>query len=133
MWNFIAEEDPRDPYSFKALTKFQKERKQVVVLSLIQDSIDYSIFHYIEEADTPKRAWDILKEVFSEEPTTEDDDFASHAKHQEDSQEDCVFEAVSDQISPTKIVGPVMFVDDSEIKLVNIAMSSDVSDNLSKQ
>ena len=51
-------------------------------MSHIQESIDYSLFHYIVEADTPKRAWDALKEVFSEEPTVKEDYFASQAKHQ---------------------------------------------------
>ena len=68
MWHFIVEEDPRDPYSFKALTEFQKERRQVVALCIIQDTIDDSLFHYIVKANTPKRAWNILKEVFSEDP-----------------------------------------------------------------
>ena len=81
LWHFIVEEDPRDSESFKSLTEFQKERKQVVALCLIQDIIDYSLFHYIVEADTPKRACNILKEVFSEEPVVEESDFASHAKH----------------------------------------------------
>ena len=83
LWHFIVEEDPRDPDSFKALTKFHKERSQVVSLCLIQDSIDYSLFHYIVEVDAPKSAWNIIKEVFSEEPVVEESDFASHAKHQE--------------------------------------------------
>ena len=63
------------------MTEFEKEKRQVVALCLIQDSIDYSLFHYIVEADTPKRAWDTLKEVFSEESTIEEDDFVSQAKH----------------------------------------------------
>ena len=83
MWNFVVEGDPIDPEAFKALTEFQKDRRKVISLSLIQDSIDYSIFHYIAEAYTPKRAWDILKEVFSEELVVEEGDFASHAKHEE--------------------------------------------------
>ena len=82
LWHFIVEEDPRDPDSFKALNGFQKERRQVVSLCLIQNNIDYSLFHYIVEANTPKRAWGILKEAFSEELNVEEDDFASHAKHQ---------------------------------------------------
>ena len=53
LWHFIVEEDLRDPYSFKALIEFQKERRQVVALCLIQKSIDYSLFHYIVEVDTP--------------------------------------------------------------------------------
>ena len=65
-WHFLVEEDPNDPDAFKALSDFQKDRSQVVSLSLIQGNIYYSIFHYIAEAYTPKRAWDILKEVFSE-------------------------------------------------------------------
>ena len=83
LWHFIVEEDPIDPEKFNALTEFEKERRQVVALCLIHDSIDYSLFHYIVEADTPKRAWDTLKEVFSEEPTVEEDDFVSQAEHQE--------------------------------------------------
>ena len=35
LWHFIVEEDPRAPYSFKALIEFQKERRQVVSLCLI--------------------------------------------------------------------------------------------------
>ena len=61
LWHFIVEEDPIDPEKFNALTEFEKERRQVVALCLIQDNIDYSLFQYIVEADTPKRAWDILK------------------------------------------------------------------------
>ena len=107
--------------------KFEKERRQVIALCLIQDSIDYSLFHCIVEADTPKRAWDTLKEVFSEQLTTEEDDFVSQAEHQEshtkveDSQDDCVdcvYEAATDDVIPTKVVDPIMFVDDTEIKPV---------------
>ena len=65
-----------------------------MALCLIQDSIDYSLFHYIVEADTPKKAWDTLKEVFSEEPTVEE----SHPEV-EDSQNDCVYE---DHVIPAK-------------------------------
>ena len=79
--HFIVEEDPRDPDSFNSMTEFQKERRQVVALHLIQDSIDYSLFHYIIEVDTPKRAWNIQKEVFSKERVVEESDFASHKKH----------------------------------------------------
>ena len=61
LWHFIAEEDPIDLYSFKTLTEFQKERRQVVSLCLIQDNIDDSLFHYVTEVDTPKRAWNIQK------------------------------------------------------------------------
>ena len=61
LWHFIAEKDPIDPEKFHALTDFEKERRQVVALCLIQDSIDYSLFHYIVEVHTPKRAWDTLK------------------------------------------------------------------------
>ena len=43
------------------LTEFEKERRQIVALCLIQDSIDYFLFHYIVEADAPKRAWNILE------------------------------------------------------------------------
>ena len=35
MWNFIVEEDLRDPYSFKDLTEFQKERRKFVSLCLM--------------------------------------------------------------------------------------------------
>ena len=106
MWHFIVEEDPRDPDSFKALTKFQKERRQVVSLCLIHDSIDYSLFHYIVETDAPKRAWNILKEVFSEELVVEESDFENHAKNQEShseveySQEDFDYEATNDHVIP---------------------------------
>ena len=50
-----------------------------------------------------------MKEVFSEEePAIEEDDFESHAKHEEshseveDSQDDCVYEAESDHVNPNK-------------------------------
>ena len=69
LWHFIVEEDPIDPENFNALTEFEKERRKIVSLTLIQDIIDDSLFHYIVEVDTPKRAWDTLKEAFSEEPT----------------------------------------------------------------
>ena len=49
---------------------------------------------------------------------------------EEYNKEELVFEAVSDQVNPTKIIGPVMFVDDSEIKPINVAMFSDVSGSL---
>ena len=61
MWHFIVEEYPRYLYSFKALTYFQKERRQVVALCVIQDSIDYSLFHDIVDADTPKNKMDYTK------------------------------------------------------------------------
>ena len=136
MWHFIVEEDPRDPYSFKAWIEFQKERRKGVSLCIIQEIIDYSLFHYIVEADTPKRAWNILKEVFSEEPVVEEDDFASYAKHQEshseveDSQDDYVYEAASDHVNPKNIVDLVVFVDDSEKKPANVTVLIDVSDSL---
>ena len=44
LWHFIVEGDPIDPEKFHALTEFEKERRQVVALCLIQDSIDYSYF-----------------------------------------------------------------------------------------
>ena len=47
LWHFVVEEDLIDPEASKALTEFKKDRRQVVSLSLIQDSIGYSIFHYI--------------------------------------------------------------------------------------
>ena len=59
LWHFIAEEDPIDLEKFNALTEFEKERRKVVALCLIQDNIDYSLFHYIIEANTAKRAWNI--------------------------------------------------------------------------
>ena len=43
-------------------------------------------------------------------------------------QEDFVYEAPSDHVSPAKIVDPVVFVDDS--KHVNVAVPSDMSDCL---
>ena len=61
MWHFIVEEDPRDSDSFKSLTYFQKERRQLVLLCVIQDSIDYSLFHDIVEVDTPKNKIDYTK------------------------------------------------------------------------
>ena len=67
MWHFIVEEEPIDPEKFNALIELEKERRQVVSLCLIHVSIDYSLFHYTAKADTPKRAWNILEEVFSEE------------------------------------------------------------------
>ena len=51
-----------------------------MALCLIQDSIDYSLFHYIVGDDTPKRWWNILKEVFNEDLVVE---VESHAKHEE--------------------------------------------------
>ena len=117
----------------------KKKGRQVVALCLIQDNIDYSLFHYIVEADTPKRAWDTLKEVFSEEPTVEEDDSVSQTEHQEshteveDSQDDCVKEATSDQVIPAKDVDPVMFDDDSESKPVTAVVLNDVSDSLFEQ
>ena len=51
----------------------------------------------------------------------------------EDSQDDCVYEETTDDAIPTKVVDPIMFVDDSEIKPVNVDMSSDVSNSLSEQ
>ena len=81
LWHFIVEEDPIEPEKCNSLTEFEKERRQVVSLCLIWDNINYSLFHYIVEVDTPKRAWDTMKEVFSDEPTVEEDDFVSQAKH----------------------------------------------------
>ena len=139
MWHFIAEEDPIDAEKFNALIEFEKERRQVVALCLIQDCIDYSLFHYIVEADTPKRAWDTLKEVFSEEPTVEENDSVSQAEHQEsrieveDSQDDYVKEAASDQVILAKDVDPVMFNEDNEGKHVTAAVLNDVSDSLFEQ
>ena len=94
-----------------------------------RESLDYSLFHYIVEVDTPKRAWNILKEVFSEERVVEEDDIARHTKYQEshseveDSQEDCVY--------ATTNVDRVIF--DSENKIVNVAVLSDVSGSLYEQ
>ena len=48
----------------------------------------------------------------------------------EDNQEDFVYEVVDDHVIPTNIVDLVMFVDDNEIKPVNVSMSSDVSDSI---
>ena len=103
------------------------------------DNINYSLFHYIVEADTPKRAWDTLKEVFIEEPTVEEYDFVSRAKHQEshteveDSQDDSVYEAASDHVIPANDIDRVMFDDDSENKPVTAAVLNDVSDSLFEQ
>ena len=47
LWHFLVEDNLIDLETFNALTEFEKERRQVVSLSLIQDSIGYSIFHYI--------------------------------------------------------------------------------------
>ena len=123
MWHFIAEEDPIDPKKINALIEFKKERRKVVALCLIQDSIDYSIFHYIVEADTPKRARDTLKEVFSEE---------SHSEV-EDSQDDYVYEVASDHVIPANDVDLVMFDDDRESKPVTATVLNNVSNSLSEQ
>ena len=61
LWHFIVEEYPIDLDSFKALKYFQKERRQVVALCVIQDSIDYLLFHDIVEVDTPKKKIDYTK------------------------------------------------------------------------
>ena len=112
---------------------------KVVALCLIQDSIDYFLFHYIVEADTPKRAWNILKEVFNEEPVVEEDGFESQAKHEEshseveDSQDDFDYEATSDHVILAKDVDPVMFNEDNEGKHVTAAVLNDVSDSLFEQ
>ena len=45
-----------------------------------------------------------------------------------DSQQDFVYEEANDHVSLTKVVDPVVFVDDN--KLVNVAVPSDVSDCL---
>ena len=45
LWHFIVEKDPVDLEKFNVLTEFEKERRQVVALRLIQDTIDYSLFH----------------------------------------------------------------------------------------
>ena len=80
-----------------------------------------------------------FKFSFSEEPTVEEDDFVSQAKHQEshteveDSQDECVYEAASDHVIPTKDVDPVMFDDDSEGKSVTATVLNDVSDSLFEQ
>ena len=80
-----------------------------------------------------------MKEVFSDEPVVKESDFASHAKHQESHsevehiQEDFDYKVACDHVIPTKIVDRVMFVDGNEIKPVNVAMSSDVSDSIFKQ
>ena len=75
--------------------------------------------------------------MFSEELTLEEDDFASHAKHQEshseveDSQEDYFYEVGSDHVIPTKVVDPVVLVDDN--KPINVVVPNDVSDSLFDQ
>ena len=76
--------------------------------------------------------------MFSEEePTIEECDFASHAKHLEShneveySQEDFDYEETSDHVISTTVVDPVVLADDN--KHVNVVVSSDVSDSLSKQ
>ena len=136
MWHFTAEEDPLDPETFNSLTEFNKERRKVVALCLVQDNIDYSLLHYIVEADTPKRAWDTLKEVFIEEPTIEEDDFVSQEKHQEshteveDSQDECVYEAGSDHVIQAKTVDLFVFVDDNENEPPNVADSLCVQDTV---
>ena len=113
------------------------QRKQVISLCLIHGSIDYSLFYYIVEVDTPKRAWDILKEVFSEEYVVEEDEFASQEKHEEshseleDNQDDCVYEATGDHVIPTKVVDPIVLADDS--KPINVVVPNDVSGSLSEQ
>ena len=110
------------------------QRKQVISLCLIHGSIDYSLFHYIVEVDTPKRAWNIRKEVFSDEPAVEECDCVSHANHQEshseveDGEEDFV---ASDNVIPPKVVDLVVLVDDN--KPINVLVPSNVSDILSKQ
>ena len=45
LWHFIVEEDPRYRDSFKALTEFQKERRKIVSLCLIQNSKEICIHH----------------------------------------------------------------------------------------
>ena len=69
--------------------------------------------------------------MFNEEPTIEEYDFEIHAKYQEDNQDDYVYEAVSDHVSPTNIFDPVVFGDDS--KPVNVVVPSVMSDFLSKK
>lgn len=148
LWHFVAEVDPNDLVSFQNLIEYQKERRQVVALSIIQNGIDYSIFHNISDASTPKEAWDILKAEFNKEEPEENEaefseeepvDFASHAKHQEshseveDSQEDCVYDAANDQVSPAKLVDLDLFTDDSGIKPVNVEVPSDLSNSLSEK
>ena len=60
LWHFIDEEDPIYQEKFNALTELKNERRKIVAFSLIQDSIDYSLFHYIVDTDTPTRVWNIL-------------------------------------------------------------------------
>ena len=74
-----------------------------------------------------------MKEVFSDEPTIEEDDFASFQNEVEDGQDDYVYEAASDHVIPAKIVDLVVFVDDSENKPANVAVLNDVSDSLFEQ
>ena len=49
----------------------------------------------------------------------------------EDSQEDFDYQAASDHVITTKVVDPVVLVDDN--KLVNVVVYSDVSDSLFEQ
>ena len=79
---------------------------------------------------------DTLKEVFNEEPTVEEDDSVSQAEHQEshteveDNQDDCVYEVASDHVIPANDFDPVMFDDDSERKILTVAILNDVRDSL---
>ena len=81
-----------------------------------------------------------LKEVFSEEPTVEEDNFVRQGEHQEshteveESQDDCVYEAAIDHVIPAaNDIDPIMFDDDSESKPVIVAVLNDVSDSLFEQ
>ena len=80
-----------------------------------------------------------MKEVFSDEPTVEEDDFVSQAKHQEShtkveyNQDDCVYEATSDHVIPTNDIDLVFFDDDSERKHVTTVVLNVVSDSLFEQ
>ena len=63
-WHFIAKENPIDPKDFKSLIEFQKDRIQVISLSLIQDNLDYSIsFHYTAETYTPMNGCEKIYDI----------------------------------------------------------------------
>ena len=101
-------------------------------MSLIQDNIDYSLFHYIVEADTPKRAWNILKEVFNEHPVVQQWLLKSHKAPgipPWSGRQSSIYEAGSDHVISEKILDLFVFVDDSEKKPANVAVLSDVNDS----
>ena len=64
LWHFIAKENSIDPKDFKSLTEFQKDRIQLISLSLIQDNLDFSIiFHYTAEAYTPMNGCEKIYDI----------------------------------------------------------------------